>query len=254
MVNGEWLQILCVSKAWLWLCLKEKQSEELIVEECDATIFNRSTIAGNTRITLYKLTFRIMCNRKVQCLVIVFIACISNISAQSKQWVEGFDTVVFHYNVNRNAASRDFRGMARGLMTAGWWAEGQMKNNTLSWKTAPVPAKQPTTFSFIGATCVLPYELSRGPLAKLGVNGKYALTFTLGFNKDFVWREGEYELRYISKRVEYPYFSSHRELELNGNSGIFQLSVPASDVDAGVPVTLQQTYHLLKDGATDGLW
>lgn len=180
-----------------------------------------------------------MRNRRLQGLIIIFIASISSISAQTKQWVEGFDTAVFHYNVNRNAASRDFRGMARGLMTAGWWAEGQMKNNTLSWKTAPVPAKQPTTFSFIGATCVLPYELSRGPLAKLSVNGKYALTFTLGFNKDFVWREGEYELRYISKRVEYPYFSSHRELELNGNSGIFQLSVPASDVEAGAAVLLQ---------------
>ncbi|MEJ7829136.1 MAG: sialidase family protein [Segetibacter sp.] len=187
-----------------------------------------------------------MRNRKVQCLVIAFIACISNISAQAKQWVEGFDTAVFHYNVNRSAASRDFRGMARGLMTAGWWAEGQMKNNTLSWKTAQVPAKQPTTFAFIGATSVLPYELSRGPLAKLSVNGKYVLSFTLGFNKDFVWREGDYELRYISKRVEYPYFSSHRELELNGNSGIFQLSIPASDVQAGQPITLQVDIPLFK--------
>ena len=45
------------------------------------------------------------------------------------QWVEGFDKVEFHHNANRNAMSRDFRGMARGYMTAGWWAPGQIKKN-----------------------------------------------------------------------------------------------------------------------------
>ena len=176
---------------------------------------------------------------KMMCLLLVVILNHSCLFAQAKQWVEGYDTVQFHYNVNRNAASRDFRGSARGLMTAGWWAAAQMKDNRLAWKTAPVPAKQATTFAFIGATSVLPSEILRGPSAKLNVNGNYALTFTLGVNKDFVWREGEYELRYISKRVEYAYFGSHRELELNGNSGIFQLSVPASAVEAGQPVLLQ---------------
>lgn len=175
----------------------------------------------------------------IKCLLVVLIFHFNPISAQNKQWVEGYDTVVFHYNVNRNAASRDFRGMARGLMTAGWWAQGQMKNNILSWKTAPVPQKGPTTFAFIGATSVLPSEILRGPQVKLTVNGNYALTFTLGLNKDRTWKEGDYELKYISKRVEYPYFGSHRALELNGNSGIFQLSVPASVVEPGQPVLLQ---------------
>jgi hypothetical protein len=177
--------------------------------------------------------------KKNRVLFFALMVSVSNLSAQNKQWVEGYDTVEFHYNVNRNAASRDFRGMSRGLMTAGWWAAGQMKNNILSWKTAPVPAKEPTTFVFIGATSVLPSEILRGPVAKLSVNGKYALSFTLGVNKDYTWKEGDYELKYISKRVEYPYFGSHRELELNGNSGIFQLSVPASDVEPGKPVLLQ---------------
>jgi sialidase-1 len=160
--------------------------------------------------------------------------------AEDKQWVEGFDSVEFHHGANGKAPTRDFRGNARGFMTAGWWAPGQMKKNYVSWKTAPIPSKEKTTFVFIGATSVLPSEFSRGPSAKLSINGRDALTFTLGFNQDHVWKQGDCELKYISKRVEFPYFGSHRELrELNGNSGIFQLTVPASDVEAGKPAVLK---------------
>jgi sialidase-1 len=177
--------------------------------------------------------------RKTQCSFFVFLVSTIAVLAQDKQKVEGFDTVVFHYNANRMIPSRDFRGMAPGYMTAGWWAGEQMKKNILSWKTAPVPEKKTTVFSFIGASTVLPSEFTRGPQVKLTVNGQYALTFNIGFNRNFTWKEGDYELQYISKRIEYPYFGSHRQLELNGNSGIYQLSVPASVVEAGQPVTLQ---------------
>jgi hypothetical protein len=156
-----------------------------------------------------------------------------------RQWIEGFDTVVFHYNANRMANSRDFRGQSIGFMTAGWWAAGQMEKNYLSWKTAIAPEKKATTFVFIGANSILPSEISRGPLVKLSINGQYALTFSLGYTKDFTWREGDYELKYLSKRVEYPYFGSHRELELNGNSGIFQLTVPANVIEPGIASIIQ---------------
>src|SRR5688572_20756755 len=53
------------------------------------------------------------------------------------------------------------------------------------------------------------------------------------------WNEGDVELKYISKRVEYPFTGSHRQFELHGNSGIYQLSVPESVVEAGKPVVLQ---------------
>ena len=39
---------------------------------------------------------------------------------------------------------------------------------------------------------------------KLSVNGHYALTFNLGVSRDFTWREGDYELKYISKRASLP--------------------------------------------------
>ena len=160
-------------------------------------------------------------------------------AARGAQWVEGFAEVDFHHNAPRYPIARDFRGMARGYMTAGWYAPAQMKENVLSWKTAVVPEKQPTTFAFIGATSVLPSEFSRGPQAKLSVNGKYALTFSIGFTRDVTWKEGDFELKYISKRAEYPYTTTHRSFELHGNSGIYHLSVPASAVEAGKPAVLK---------------
>lgn len=176
----------------------------------------------------------------VSSLFCFFIFSITMVFSQERQWVEGFDKIVFHYNANKTSAVRDFRGTAPGYMTAGWWAHGQMKEpNRLSWETAPVPVRMATTFAFIGASAVLPSEFSRGPQVKLMVNGHYALTFAIGFTRDFTWKEGEYELKYRSKRVEYPYFGSHRQLELNGNSGIYELSVPENIIQAGNPVLLQ---------------
>jgi sialidase-1 len=161
-------------------------------------------------------------------------------AADPPQRVEGFDGVVFHHNANGATQTRDFRGPSRGYMTAGWWAPGQIDKNYVSWKTAVVPDKKPTTFAFIGATAVLPSSFTRGPSAKLTVNGQEAVTFTVGYNQDRTWKEGDYELKYISKRSEFPYFGSHRQLrELHGNSGVFELTVPAAAVEPGKAVVIQ---------------
>ncbi|GEP42593.1 sialidase family protein [Brevifollis gellanilyticus] len=159
--------------------------------------------------------------------------------AEDPQKVEGYDKVVFHHGANRGIPTRDFLGMAGGHMTAGWWSEEQMKKNMLSWKTAEVPEKQITTFSFVGATSVLPSEFSIGPEVKMSLNGKYVLTFTLGMNRDFVWSGSGCKLRYVSKRVEFPYFNSHREFDLHGNSGVYELTVPAEMVEAGQAAEIQ---------------
>lgn len=158
---------------------------------------------------------------------------------QDRQWVEGFDTVVFHYAGNRNLSTKDYRGVSRGYMTAPWWSAGQMKKNIVSWQTAIVPEKKQTTFSFIGANSLLPSQFSRGPLAKLTMNGQYVLTFSIGMLRDFTWKEGEYELKYNSKRVEYPYFGTMRQFQLDGSSGLYQLTVPEDAVEAGKPIVLQ---------------
>src|SRR5215813_11168435 len=171
---------------------------------------------------------------------VALVLVASTASAADRQRVEGFDKVEFHHNANGATPTRDFRGTARGYMTAGWWIPGEMKQNYVSWKTAKVPAKQETTFVFVGATSVLPSEFTRGPSARLSINGHEAVTFTLGCDHDQVWKQGDFELKYISKQIETPYYGSHRELrELNGNSGIFQLTVPASAVEAGQPALLK---------------
>lgn len=190
---------------------------------------------------------------KVKVLIFTFSFYSVIAYGQEAQKCDGFDTIVFHHNANRMMPGRDFKGMAPGYMTAGWWAPGQIKKNILSWKTAPVPEKKLTKFSFIAASSILPSEFTRGPEVKLTVNNQYALTFNIGFTRDFTWKEGDYELQYISKRVEYPYFGSHRQLELNGNSGIYQLTVPASVVEANKPVTLQVEILPFR-GGWNGAW
>src|SRR5690606_33779380 len=74
---------------------------------------------------------------------------------------------------------------------------------------------------------------------RLSVNGKYALTFNIGRTHDFTWHEGEFELKYISKRIEFPYTGEHRQFGLHGNSGIYQLTVPASVLEKGKAATIQ---------------
>lgn len=168
-----------------------------------------------------------------------FVVGITKGFAQDRQSVEGFNKVIFHQNGNRSLSTRDYRGSSYGYMTAAWWAPGQMKTNYVSWETASVPEKKTTTFVFIGATSPLPAEFSRGPKVKLTVNGKYALTFTIGMPRDFIWKEGEYELKYFPKRIEYPYFGTMREFHLDGNSGLYYLTVPSDVVEAGKPVEIK---------------
>lgn len=163
-------------------------------------------------------------------------------TTQPTQKVEGFDEVVFHYpSINDGKPLRDFRGDAPGFMTASWWYPGlKNKPNYVSWKTAAVPEKRETTFSFIASSSNLPPQFARGPSAKLFVNDHEALTFTIGTERDFDWKQGDYELKYHAKRVEFPVIGDHRELrELNGDSGVCDLIVPADAVEAGKPVELK---------------
>jgi sialidase-1 len=162
-----------------------------------------------------------------------------NILAQAPQRVEGFDTVIYHNNGNRSLTTIDYRGKTLGYMSPAWWTTDKVKKNLLSWRTGVVPQKQTTTFYFIGASAPTPAEISRGPFVKLSVNGKYALTFSIGILRDFTWKEGDFELRYTSKRVEFPYFGSMREFHLDGNSGLYQLTVPAEVVEAGKPAEIK---------------
>lgn len=155
------------------------------------------------------------------------------------QQVEGFDSVVFAHESGIISSTIDFRGPSPGHMTATWTAPGQMKNNIVVWKSAIIPEKKRTTLSFIGSSSPKPPEFSQGPRARLFVNDHYVLTFDLGIFRDKTWKEGEAELKYLSRRVEWPYYGSHRNFELNGNSGIYLLTLPESQLEAGKPCLIK---------------
>ncbi len=178
--------------------------------------------------------------RSLSCLRGIILLVLASVAPlRAVQWVEGFASVEFHHNANRGSSTRDFRGTARAYLTAGWWAPGQVADNRVAWRTAIVPSAEKTTFAFVGATSVLPPEISLGPTARLSVNGRPAVTFTLGVSRDFTWRAGEFELKYVSKRTESPYFGLSRQGDPHGHSGLFHLTVPASAVEAGKAALLQ---------------
>lgn len=164
--------------------------------------------------------------------------------AADPQLVEGFGRVVFAHNDHASAtvlAGRDFRGRSKGYMTAGWWAPGQVKDNRLEWETAPCPQKANTVFSFIAESSPVPPAIARGPELKLYVNDTYALTFQLGLLRDWEWRGGggAYRLRYRAIRNEWNSWGRQRQFELEGNSGVYELTVPQAQITAGKPVRIK---------------
>ena len=162
--------------------------------------------------------------------------------AQPPQVVEGFAKIVFAHNAHESATVQnavDYRGPVRGYMTGAWWAPGQVADNRLEWDTAPAPERQETVFRFLGASAVVPREVVRVPEVKLYVNGEYALTFSIGLQRDYGWRKGEYFLQYKAVRNQWPSWGRQRQFELEGNSGLYELRVPASKITPGKPVRLK---------------
>lgn len=162
--------------------------------------------------------------------------------AADPQRVEGFGRVIFAHNDHTSATvrtGRDFRGPSAGYMTAAWWAPGQLKDNRLEWETAACPEKKDTLFAFVGASAPLPPEVSTGPDLKLFLDGTYVLTFRIGLQRDWSWSGNGVRLRYRAVRNEWSGWSRQRQFDLEGNSGVYELSVPAARVTAGKPVRIR---------------
>lgn len=172
----------------------------------------------------------------IRCSCLVMVA--SGLWAQPAQQVEGFASVVRAPAANSRPGLTplDFRGPAAGHMTKPWWTAGGAER--LEWKTAPAPSKQDTVFAFTAASSVIPAELTRGPKARLYYNGAPVLEFDIGQSRDRVWTNGEFQLRYESRRAEWPWSAAHRQFNPNGDSGIYRLHVPAAKVTAGDAATI----------------
>jgi sialidase-1 len=167
------------------------------------------------------------------------LAALTALDAQTPQQVEGFASIISAPGDDSrpDITPLDFRGPSKGHMTNPWWVAGDA--GRVRWKTAVVPAKQVTVFSFTASSSVIPAELTRGPKARLYYNGAAAVEFDIGQPRDRVWTQGDFQLRYESRRAEWPWSAGHRQFAPNGDSGIYRLRVPASNVAAGEPATLE---------------
>lgn len=159
------------------------------------------------------------------------------------QEVEGFDHIISGKRINdsdwRDAVC-DFRGLTQAWTTELWFEKDRRKSHRqdVVWKTAICPEKTKTVFSFIGKSAFLPYEYALGNQAKISVNDADALTFHLGLRRSQRWKEGDFELEFIPKRVQTPFEGYLREFELPGCCGIYRLTVPDRIVQAGKSVKL----------------
>jgi len=106
-------------------------------------------------------------------------------------------------------------------------AFGAGAEEAVIWTTAPCQASGPTTVWFTGAFG------ERAGIAKVLVNGAYAMSFRLGAAGDATWTENGYRLEYRQQRpwwtrTEGPKFSA----------GTFALTVPAHVVTPRRPLTI----------------
>lgn len=170
-------------------------------------------------------------------LIALPLLCVA-IGANAAQQVEGFASLVSSPAANSRPAALplDFRGPAKGHMTAPWWTTGPHKR--LEWRTAAPPRQEDTTFVFTGASSVIPAEFSRGPKATLYLNGEPVVVFDLGQARNRSWKGEDVQLDYDARRSEWPYTAAHRQFYLNGDSGTYSLHVPAKYVRAGEAATL----------------
>src|SRR5260370_21284693 len=171
--------------------------------------------------------------------LITFILTIAALQAQSTQQVEGCATIIPDPTPTSHPATKpiDHRGPSPGYMTRPWWTTDE--NSRLKWKTAAPPEKRTTVVAFTAGSSVIPAELTRGPRARLYYNGEPAVEFDIGQPRDRVWSQGDFELRYESRRAEWPWSAAHRQFFLNGDSGIYRLQAPAAKIVAGQAVTLE---------------
>ncbi len=182
-------------------------------------------------------------SRKRQCWCVLWCSLAAVYVLQAEvQRVEGFAEVVFAHNDHPSATvqvNADYRGPARGYMTGAWWAAGQRADNRVEWKTAVCPEKKETVIAFIGASATLPPEINPGPEVRLSVNGEEAVRFRIGLQRDFSWSKGGYRLRYQALRNEFASWGRQRQFQLEGNSGRYELTVPAGRITAGQPLVLK---------------
>ena len=120
-----------------------------------------------------------------------------------------------------------YRLVARDDAELGHFGRGT--EQAVIWQTAPCPERRPTTIWFEGAFGKQP------GLARLLVNGRYAMAFHLGATGDRQWTENGYRLEYRQRR---PWWDIRPLTGTLYSVGILTLTVPASIITPGQPLTV----------------
>ena len=142
--------------------------------------------------------------------------------------VEGFDEII---TGGEKRQIRDFRGQTDGWTTEPWWRSGPLDG--LAWYTAVCPKKADTVFSFVGTSPSLPYGRLQGHQAEMVLNGRVVVRFDLGVRWEQEWHDGDFQLSFTPRRTQTPFDGYHRLRGMNGNSGIYRLSVPKELIEGG---------------------
>lgn len=120
-----------------------------------------------------------------------------------------------------------YRLVARDDAALGHFGRGT--EQAVIWQTAPCPERRATTIWFEGAFGKQP------GLARLLVNGRYAMAFQLGATGDRQWTENGYRLEYRQRR---PWWDIRPLTGTLYSVGTLTLTVPASIVTPGQPLTV----------------
>ncbi len=110
-----------------------------------------------------------------------------------------------------------------------------------AWETAPAPAAEDTTFTWIGGSQVRPALRPAYPYvtATLAVNGTPRLVFPLGVTDGFAVEEDGVRLTFEPKSFLSLVEAPHRYWQPHGVTGFYHLSLPGRLLAPGQPVALQ---------------
>ncbi len=106
---------------------------------------------------------------------------------------------------------------------------GQHAEQVVMWKTASCPQQKRTTFWFEAAFGKQP------GVAKILINGRYAMSFPLGATGNRRWTENGYQLEFTLRR---PWWDIRPLSGTLYSVGTLALTVPARDITPGEPLTV----------------
>jgi hypothetical protein len=160
------------------------------------------------------------------------------------QKVAGFEEIVSGCPLHELA---DHIGSVDGWINYCWWESGtKPRTPELIWKSAPCPEKASTILECVVSMAHYPFNSEEPCPVQLSINGKYAITFTLGWptTKNFDangvlrWQEGDVRLEFSARRLASNIEGFPRVFTLRGISGVLRVELPERLITPGESLQL----------------